>query len=148
MAATAPPGGNPGPKRGREAHRVRLDEPGLPHVIVPDVRHAGDGDSLAGRSLGVLASPRRAVGLTAERDSLRKKAEAVIAGLDALEGRLEAAEIEQLALKEEPRRAGERSEGLREELKRERSRAGLEEVAGRPVSGGVGLGPGSPPPAT
>ena len=74
----------------------------------------------------------------------------MIAGLDALEGRLEAAEIEQLALKEEPRRAGERSEGLREELKRERerSRAGLEEVAGRPVSGGVGLGPGSPPPAT
>jgi hypothetical protein len=55
---------------------------------------------------------------------LREKAEAVIAGLDALEGRLEAAEMEQLALKEELRRAEERSEGLRAELERERARAG------------------------
>ena len=53
---------------------------------------------------------------------LREKAEAVIAGLDGLEGRLEAAEMEQLALKEELRRAEERSEGLREELERERAR--------------------------
>ena len=55
---------------------------------------------------------------------LREKADAVIAGLDALEGRLEAAEMEQLALKEELRRAEERSEGLRAELERERARAG------------------------
>ena len=55
---------------------------------------------------------------------LREKAEAVIAGLDALEGRLEAAEMEQLALKEELRRAEERSEGLRADLEKERSRAG------------------------
>ena len=55
---------------------------------------------------------------------LREKAGAVIAGLDALEGRLEAAEMEQLALKEELRRAEERSEGLRVELERERARAG------------------------
>ncbi len=55
---------------------------------------------------------------------LREKAEAVIAGLDALEGRLEAAEMEQLALKEELRRAEERSEGLRADLERERARAG------------------------
>jgi len=54
---------------------------------------------------------------------LREKAEAVIAGLDALEGRLEATEMEQLALKEELRRAEERSEGLREELESERARA-------------------------
>ena len=55
---------------------------------------------------------------------LREKAEALIAGLDKLEGRLEAAEIEQLALKEELRRAEERSEGLRADLERERARAG------------------------
>jgi hypothetical protein len=55
---------------------------------------------------------------------LREKAEAVIAGLDALEGRLEAAEMEQLALKEELRRAEERSEGLRADLEKERARAG------------------------
>ena len=55
---------------------------------------------------------------------LREKAEAVIAGLDALEGRLEAAEMEQLGLREELRRAEERSEGLRAELEAERARAG------------------------
>ena len=54
---------------------------------------------------------------------LREKAEALIAGLDALEGRLEAAEMEQLALKEELRRAEERSEGLRADLEAERARA-------------------------
>lgn len=53
---------------------------------------------------------------------LREKAEAVIAGLDALEGRLEATEMEQLALKEELGRAEERSEGLRGELEKERAR--------------------------
>jgi hypothetical protein len=55
---------------------------------------------------------------------LREKAGALIVGLDALEGRLEAAEMEQLALKEELRRAEERSEGLRADLERERARAG------------------------
>ena len=55
---------------------------------------------------------------------LREKAGALIAGLDALEGRLEAAEMEQLAVKEELRRAEERSEGLRAEPERERARAG------------------------
>ena len=54
---------------------------------------------------------------------LREKAEALIAGLDKLEGRLEAAEMEQLALKEELRRAEERSEGLRAELEAEGTRA-------------------------
>ena len=54
---------------------------------------------------------------------LREKAEALISGLDALEGRLEAAEMEQLALKEELRRAEERSEGLRADLEAERARA-------------------------
>jgi len=54
---------------------------------------------------------------------LREKAGALIAGLDSLEGRLEAAEMEQLALKEELRWAEERSEGLRAELEEEGSRA-------------------------
>jgi hypothetical protein len=43
-------------------------------------------------------------------------------------GRMEAAEMEQLALRGKLRRAEERSEGLREELERETSRA---EPAGR-----------------
>jgi hypothetical protein len=63
---------------------------------------------------------------------LREKAGALIAGLDALEGRLEAAEMEQLGLKEELRRAEERSEGLQAELKAERSRsAGAGEQPGQ-----------------
>ncbi len=55
--------------------------------------------------------------------STGSQAWALIAGLDALEGRLEAAEMEQLALKEELRRAEERSEGLRTELETERARS-------------------------
>ena len=62
---------------------------------------------------------------------LREKAEALIAGLDVLEGRLEAAEMEQLALKEKLRRAEERSEGLRVDLEKERARAGPGEQGGR-----------------
>ena len=54
---------------------------------------------------------------------LREKAWALIAGLDALEGRLEAAEMEQLGLKEELRRAEERSEDLQVKLDVERSRS-------------------------
>jgi hypothetical protein len=46
-----------------------------------------------------------------------------MAGLDALEGRLEAAEIEQLGLKEELWRVEERSEGLRADLEAERARS-------------------------
>lgn len=63
---------------------------------------------------------------------LREKAWALIAGLDALKGRLEAAEMEQLALKEELRRAEERSEGSRAELEAERARsAGTGEQRGQ-----------------
>ena len=54
---------------------------------------------------------------------LREKAWALIAGLDALEGRLEAAEMEQFGLKEELRQAEERSEGLRTELEAARARS-------------------------
>ena len=74
---------------------------------------------------------------------------AVMARLDALEGRLEAAEMEQLGLKEELRRVGERSEGLRADLQAERARSvGIGEqpgqrgpawrrVAGRPADEGL-----------
>ena len=63
---------------------------------------------------------------------LREKAGALIAGLDALEGRLEAAEMEQLGLREELRRAEQVSEGLRVELEAERARpAGIGEQPGQ-----------------
>jgi hypothetical protein len=54
--------------------------------------------------------------------ALRDKAEEILAELDLLEGRLEAAEVEQLALRETASRERERAEGLQAELDRVRSR--------------------------
>lgn len=64
---------------------------------------------------------------TAERLSedvgaLRDKAEEILAELDRLEGRLEAAEVEQLALRETASREQARAERLEAELARVRSR--------------------------
>ena len=61
---------------------------------------------------------------------LREKAEALIVGLDGLEGRLEAAEVEQLALREALRLEEERSERLQAELEKERTRTGPQEQRG------------------
>ncbi len=55
--------------------------------------------------------------------SIREKAEALISDLDSLEGRLEAAEVEQLALRESLRLAEERAETLRARLEAERTQA-------------------------
>jgi hypothetical protein len=96
------------------------------------VAGAGDAEATVAMSAGEAVVNEGAVGdapsETSERLSegvqdLREKAEALIAGLDKLEGRLEATEMEQLALKGELRRAEERSEGLRVELEAERMRA-------------------------
>ncbi len=54
--------------------------------------------------------------------SLRERAEALVAELERLEGRLEFAEIQDLALREALRRETERSDGLRSELEAERAR--------------------------
>ena len=53
---------------------------------------------------------------------LRERAEALVVELERLEGRLEFAEIQDLALREALRRETERSDELRAELKAERSR--------------------------
>ena len=63
---------------------------------------------------------------------LREKTEGLLEELQRLEGRLEAAEIQEFALREELRREKERSEGLRAELEKERrARRGREEPRGR-----------------
>lgn len=54
--------------------------------------------------------------------SLRERAEALVTELERLEGRLELAEIQDLALREALRRETERSDGLRAELQAERAR--------------------------
>ena len=105
---------------------------GAVHAAARSVAGASDAEETVALAPGE-AGPEDVAGEvpseTSERLSegvqeLREKAGALIAGLDALEGRLEAAEMEQLGLKEELRRAEERSEGLRAELERERARSG------------------------
>ncbi|PLS85433.1 MAG: hypothetical protein CYG60_12580 [Actinobacteria bacterium] len=56
--------------------------------------------------------------------NLRQRAEALVTELERLEGRLEFAEIQDLALREALQRETENSEGLRAELEAERSRRG------------------------
>lgn len=54
--------------------------------------------------------------------NFRQQAEALVAELERLEGRLEFVEIQDLALREALRRETERSDGLRAELEAERAR--------------------------
>ena len=61
--------------------------------------------------------------LSEDVGSLRDKAEEILAELDRLEGRLEAAEVEQLALRETAGRERARAEKLQAELDDVRSRA-------------------------
>ena len=60
--------------------------------------------------------------LSEDVGALRDKAEEILAELDRLEGRLEAAEVEQLALRETAGREQARAERLQAELDRVRSR--------------------------
>ena len=131
-------------------------------VVMPSEGAATDGPAGDVSDAPSETSERLSEGV----QDLREKAWALIAGLDALEGRLEAAEMEQLALKEELRRTEERSEGLWVELEGERTRsAGIGEQSGQrgpawrrcwaaDKSGsspscfrGVASSPGSPTPA-
>ena len=59
-------------------------------------------------------------GLSEDVRDLREKVEGLLEKLQRLEGRLEAAEIQELTLREELRREKERSEGLATELEGER----------------------------
>ena len=102
--------------------------------------NSGDAEATVAMPLGEITAPGvptpegagDAPSETSERLSegvqeLREKAEALIAGLDSLEGRLEAAEVEQLTLREALRLEEERSERLRAELEEERARTGPQE---------------------
>ena len=65
--------------------------------------------------------------LSEEVGALRDKAEEILAELDRLEGRLEAAEVEQLALRETAARERARAERLEAELDRVRSQGQAEQ---------------------
>jgi len=61
---------------------------------------------------------------------LREKAERLLEEFQRLEGRLEAAEIQEVALREELRREKERSEAFRAELEEGRRASGRDEPRG------------------
>jgi hypothetical protein len=69
--------------------------------------------------------------LSEEVGELREMTKALLGELDRLEGRLEATEVEQFALREALRREKERSEKLAAELKSERANRRGEPGAGR-----------------
>lgn len=75
--------------------------------------------------------------LSEEVGALRDKAEEILAELDRLEGRLEAAEVEQLGLREAASRERERAERLQAELDgvRSRSQSGQRAPRRRPLGG-------------
>jgi predicted nucleic acid-binding Zn-ribbon protein len=69
-------------------------------------------------------------GLSEDVQDLREKVEGLLEKLQRLEGRLEAAELQELTLREELRREKERSEGLATELEGERRAREREEPRG------------------
>lgn len=83
---------------------------------LPDAPEPMSGEELAA-STPSEASER----LSEEVQELREMARALLAEIDRVEGRLEATEVEQFALREALRREKERSEELRAELEAERS---------------------------
>jgi len=69
-------------------------------------------------------------GLSEDVRDLREKVEGLLEKLQRLEGRLEAAELQELTLREELRREKERSEGLATVLEGERRAREREEPRG------------------
>lgn len=111
-----------------------------PWKLPADAVHAARAEREGGEEATVAITPEEAAEAkvpkaaedtpseTSERLSegvqeLREKAEALISDLDSLEGRLEAAEVEQVAQREALRQAEELSERLRTKLEEERAKA-------------------------
>ena len=90
------------------------DEVSRPDEPPPDMQKAGTPTETSER-------------LSEDVGALRDKAEEILAELDRLEGRLEAAEVEQLALRETAGRERARAERLEAELERVRSRGQTEQ---------------------
>ena len=111
------------------AHREGLQAQGAANTVAMPREEISPPDK-AGPDTGASDSPSE----TSERLSegvgaLRDKAEEILAELDLLEGRLEAAEVEHLALRETASREKERAERLQAELDA-RGSGGQEEQRG------------------
>jgi hypothetical protein len=111
------------------AHRESMQARGAANTVAIPREEISRPDQ-AGPDRGKPDSPSE----TSERLSegvgaLRDKAEEILAELDVLEGRLEAAEVEHLALRETASREKERAERLQAELDARRS-GGQEEQRG------------------
>ena len=107
----------------QERHRAAEVDAETTVALPPDAMFPGP-DSVAGQPAGERTADTPTV--TSERLSegvsdLRNKAEQLLGNLDRLEGQLEAAEVEQLALRETLRREKERADRLEAELDAERT---------------------------
>ena len=102
-----------------DATTIASGPPGAPAKEAIDV--PPDGEALVDRL--DTKTPSEASELLSESvRNLRERAEALVTELERLEGRLEFAEIQDLALREALKRETEKSEGLRAELEAERAR--------------------------
>jgi excisionase family DNA binding protein len=123
------------PARGVQALRERLyaQDAETTVVLLPGETRADAVTEASGMPPGerTADTPSEASELLSEgvRD-LREKAEGLLEEFQRLEGRLEAAEIQEVALREELRREKERSEALRVELEEGRRAHGRDEPRG------------------
>ena len=127
--------GERGPSRIEGAPGPWLVPAGAVRVYQEESRQAPEAANTVAMPRGEISQPEEArpgkgksetPSETSERLSegvgaLRDKAEEILAELDLLEGRLEAAEVEHLALRETARHEGERAEKLQAELDERRA---------------------------
>ena len=122
----------------RGAHRVdELPDAGAPEDAAETVAMPGEAPGAETDHGGAADTPSE----TSERLSegvgaLRAKAEELLRELDRLEGRLEAAEVQEIALREAARQERERAEALRAELETGRSGGGERRGPWRGLFGG------------
>jgi Helix-turn-helix domain len=82
---------------------------------------SGTPEPMSGEEITAGTPSEASERLSEEVQELREMARALLGEIDRVEGRLEATEVEQFALREALRREKERSEGLRAELEAERA---------------------------
>ena len=102
---------------------VASDTVAMPREEIPRPDEPPSGTEKAGTPTETSERLSEGVG------ALRDKAEEILVELDRLEGRLEAAEVEQLALRETASREKARAEGLKAELDGVRSNGQPEQRA-------------------
>lgn len=120
----------------RDARRVGPETPDAAETVAmsrggPASGAAGEGPARPPEERAEDTPSETSERLSEGVGALRAKAEEILEELDRLEGRLEAAEVEEVALREAARREKERADGLQAELDAERSGGRSGRGAGR-----------------